>query len=33
MSAWWASVDRVFLFLLALPAVVALAAYLRYRWD
>jgi multicomponent Na+:H+ antiporter subunit E len=33
MSAWWESMDRVYLFLLALPALVALAAYLRYRWD
>ena len=33
MSAWWESVDRVYLFLLALPVLVAIAAYLRYRWD
>ncbi|HYC48616.1 MAG TPA: Na+/H+ antiporter subunit E [Burkholderiales bacterium] len=33
MSAWWESVDRVYLFLLALPVLVALAAYLRHRWD
>jgi multicomponent Na+:H+ antiporter subunit E len=33
MSAWWATVDRVFLLLLALPVLVAIAAFLRYRWD
>lgn len=33
MSAWWHSVDRVYLFLLSLPLVIALAAYLRHRWD
>jgi multicomponent Na+:H+ antiporter subunit E len=33
MGEWWESVDRVYLFLLALPVLVALAAYLRYRWD
>ena len=33
MSAWWDSVDRVYLFLLLLPVLVAIAAYLRHRWD
>ena len=33
MSAWWDSVDRVYLFLLSLPVLVAVAAYCRYRWD
>jgi multicomponent Na+:H+ antiporter subunit E len=33
MAAWWESVDRTFLFLLALPFLVAIAGYLRYRWD
>jgi multicomponent Na+:H+ antiporter subunit E len=33
MREWWESVDRVFLFLLALPVLVAIAAYLRHRWD
>jgi multicomponent Na+:H+ antiporter subunit E len=33
MSAWWDSIDRIHLFLLALPVLVAVAAYLRYRWD
>ena len=33
MSAWWDSVDRGYLFLLLLPALVAIAAYLRHRWD
>jgi multicomponent Na+:H+ antiporter subunit E len=33
MSAWWHSVDRIYLFLLSLPVLVAIAAYLRHRWD
>lgn len=33
MAEWWASVDRTFLFLLALPFLVAAAGFLRYRWD
>jgi multicomponent Na+:H+ antiporter subunit E len=33
MSAWWQSVDRIYLFLLALPVLIAIAGYLRYRWD
>jgi multicomponent Na+:H+ antiporter subunit E len=33
MSAWWQSVDRIYLFLLALPVLVAIAAYLRHRYD
>jgi len=33
MSEWWESVDRVFLFLLALPVLVVVAGYARYRWD
>jgi len=33
MSAWWDSVDRIYLFLLALPILIAIAAYLRHRWD
>ncbi|MGZ8228777.1 MAG: Na+/H+ antiporter subunit E [Burkholderiales bacterium] len=33
MNAFWDSVDRVYLFLLALPILVAIAAYLRHRWD
>jgi len=33
MADWWSTVDRTFLFLLALPFVVAGAGYLRYRWD
>lgn len=33
MSEWWDSVDRVYLFLLTLPVLVAIAAYLRHRWD
>jgi hypothetical protein len=32
MSAWWDSVDRVYLFLLWLPVLVALAGWLRQRW-
>ena len=33
MSAWWDSVDRIYLFLLLLPVLIAIAGYLRYRWD
>jgi multicomponent Na+:H+ antiporter subunit E len=33
MSAWWDSVDRIYLFLLVLPVLIAIAGYLRYRWD
>lgn len=33
MADWWSTVDRTFLFLLALPFLVAGAGYLRYRWD
>jgi multicomponent Na+:H+ antiporter subunit E len=33
MSAWWDSVDRIYLFLLSLPILIAIAAYLRHRWD
>ena len=33
MSAWWESVDRIYLFLLLLPVLIAIAGYLRYRWD
>ena len=33
MADWWDSVDRTFLFLLALPFLVAAAGYWRYRWD
>lgn len=33
MSAWWDSVDRIYLFLLTLPVLIAIAGYLRYRWD
>ena len=33
MDEWWSSVDRTFLFLLALPILVGIAGYLRYRWD
>jgi multicomponent Na+:H+ antiporter subunit E len=33
MAEWWSTVDRTFLFLLALPFLVAGAGYLRYQWD
>jgi multicomponent Na+:H+ antiporter subunit E len=32
-SAWWDSVEPWFLFLLVLPVLVAIAGYLRHRWD